>query len=156
MKRIDRIDERIIGFLQKDARITNKDLAEQLGVSASTSLTRMRRLEEIGLFRGFHAEVEPRMMGVKLLAMIAVRLSKHDPMGVHHFKTAVLKLPEVRQLYHVAGDSDFFVHVAVRDSEHLRRLVLQGITSRPEVDHVETSLIFEHVRDPALPSMWEE
>jgi len=156
MKRIDRIDERIIAFLQKDARITNKEMAEQLGVSPSTTLTRMRRLEEIGVFRGFHAEVDPAMMGVRLLAMIAVRLNKHEPLGVHDFKTQVLKLPEVQQLYHVAGESDFFVHVAVQDSGHLRRLVLEGITSRPEVDHVETSLIYEHVRDPVLPSMWEE
>lgn len=155
MKRIDRIDEKIIHLYQKDARITNKSVADQIGVAPSTALERTRRLEELGVFTGFHASVNPSFMGVRLLAMIAVRLSKHDPGAVNRFTLHVLSLPEVRDVYHVAGENDFLIHVAVRDSEHLRTVVLEGITAQSEVEHVETNLIFGHIRDPILESAWE-
>ncbi|MDE2996506.1 MAG: Lrp/AsnC family transcriptional regulator [Bacteroidota bacterium] len=155
MKRVDRIDEKIIELYQKDARMTNKAVAMELGIAPSTALERTRRLEEIGVFRGFHADVEPKHLGVRLLAMISVRLSKHDPHAVFRFTNHVLSLREVRDIYHVAGENDFLIHVVVRDSEHLRRVVLEGITAQVEVEHVETNLIFDHHRDHVLESSWD-
>lgn len=155
MKRVDRIDEKIIELYQKNARMTNKAVALELGIAPSTALERTRRLEEIGVFRGFHATVEPKHLGVRLLAMISVRLSKHDPHAVFRFTNHVMGLKEVRDVYHVAGENDFLIHVAVRDSEHLRRVVLEGITAQEEVEHVETNLIFDHRRDHILESCWE-
>ena len=156
MKRVDRIDEKIIELYQNDARITNKAVASIIGVAPSTALERTRRLEELGVFTGYHASVNPSFLGIRLLAMIAVRLSKHDPNAVHRFQAHVMALPEVRDVYHVAGENDFLVHVAVRDSEHLRTVVLEGITAQEEVEHVETNLIFGHSRDPILQSAWEK
>ncbi|HAY36355.1 MAG: Lrp/AsnC family transcriptional regulator [Bacteroidetes Order II. Incertae sedis bacterium] len=156
MKRVDRIDEKIIELYQNDARITNKAVANIIGVAPSTALERTRRLEELGVFTGYHASVNPSFLGIRLLAMIAVRLSKHDPNAVHRFQSHVMALPEVRDVYHVAGENDFLVHVAVRDSEHLRAVVLEGITAQEEVEHVETNLIFGHGRDPILQSAWEK
>ena len=156
MKRTDRIDEQIIALYQNDARITNKAVAQKIGVAPSTSLERTRRLEELGVFTGYHASVTPSFLGVRLLAMIAVRLSKHDPNAVHRFTAHVIALPEVRDVFHVAGENDFLVHVAVRDSAHLRSVVLDGITSQVEVEHVETNLIFGHNRNHVLNSAWEK
>jgi DNA-binding Lrp family transcriptional regulator len=155
MKRIDRIDEKIIQLYQKDARITNKAVSLEIGVAPSTALERTRRLEELGVFTGYHANVDPAFLGIRLLAMIAVRLSKHDPNAVHRFTNHVISLPEVRDVYHVAGENDFLIHVAVRDSTHLRTVVLEGITAQEEVEHVETNLIFGHMRDPILESAWD-
>ncbi len=154
MKRIDRTDERILSLLQKNARTSNRDVAEATGVSPSTALERTRRLEEIGVIRGYHADVDPVHMGVNLLALIAIRLTKHKPGGVRDFMAHAECLKEVREVYHVAGADDFLLHVAVRDSEHLRRFVLESVTARPEVDHVETNLIFAHEANHALPSLW--
>lgn len=156
MKRIDRTDERILGLLQKNARTSNRDVAELAGVSPSTALERTRRLEEIGVIRGYHGDVDPGHMGVNLLALIAIRLTKHKPGGVRDFLAHADCLKEVREVYHVAGADDFLLHVAVRDSEHLRRFVLESVTARAEVDHVETNLIFSHRRRYALTSLWEE
>lgn len=155
MKRVDRIDEKIIELYQNDARTTNKAVAMELGIAPSTALERTRRLEEIGVFKGFHADVEPKHLGVRLLTMISVRLSKHDPHAVFRFTNHVLGLKEVRDVYHVAGEDDFLIHVAVKDSEHLRNVVLGGITAQVEVEHVETNLIFDHHRDHVLESCWE-
>lgn len=155
MKRIDRTDEDILSHFQQNARITNKELAEAVGVSPSTALERTRRLREIGAIRGYHADVDPAFLGVRLLALIAVRLTKHEPGGVRQFREHARGIPEVRELYHVAGANDFLLHVAVRDSDHLRTLVLESVTARPEVDHVETNLIFAHEANHCLPSLWK-
>ena len=125
------------------------------GERPSNALERTRRLEDMGVFTGYHANVNPAFLGVRLLAMIAVRLSKHDPNAVHRFTEHVLSLPEVRDVYHVAGEDDFLVHVAVKDSTHLRTVVLEGITAQPEVEHVQTNLIFGHSRDSILESAWD-
>lgn len=137
--------------LRKNARLSNKELAGLVGLAPSSCLQRVRRLESRGVLRGYHAEVDPAALGVGLQALVAIRLSRHSRAFVDSFREHVLSMPEVRVVYHVAGASDFLLHVAVRDAEHLRELVLGAFTVRPEVAHVETALIFEQVLNPELP-----
>ena len=92
-------------------------------------------------------------MGVGLEAMIAVRLRLHSRELVDSFRAYVAELPEVRSVFHVTGGDDFLVHVAVRDSDHLRDLALDSFTTRPEVDHIQTRLIFEYTPTWRLPSL---
>lgn len=145
---LDSTDLKIVAELQKNARLSNKELAYRVGVAPSTSLERMRRLTAAGVFHGFYADVRPEALGVGLQAMISVRLSMHARGQIEHFREHVLSLPEVSALYHVAGANDFMVHVAVQDTDHLRSLVMSSFTSLPEVAHIETALIFEHTRKP--------
>ena len=126
-----------------------------VGLAPSSCLERVRRLEARGVLRGYHAEVDSAALGVGLQAMVAIRLSRHSRAFVDSFREHVLGTPEVRVVYHVAGASDFLLHVAVRNAEHLRELVLSAITVRPEVAHVETALIFEQVRNTELPFLRE-
>ena len=143
---LDRTDRAIVALLQKDARLTNKELAARVGIAQSTCSERVRRLERTGVFEGFHAEIEPRMLGVGLQAMIAVRLQRHERTQVDRFRRYAESLPEVVAFYHMAGDDDFLVHVVVRDSDHLRDIAMGAFTAQPEVTHIETSIIFEHTR----------
>ena len=150
---LDRIDFAVAAILQKNARVANNRLAEMVGVAPSTCLERVRRLERMGVLRGFHGDVDPRAMGVGLEAMIAVRLRLHSRELVDSFRAYVAELPEVRSVFHVTGGDDFLVHVAVRDSDHLRDLALDSFTTRPEVDHIQTRLIFEYTPTWRLPSL---
>lgn len=143
---LDRIDHAILAALRKNARLSNKQLAAAVGLAPSSCLERVRRLQADGVLRGFHAEVRPDALGVGLQAMVAVRLARHSRSGVESFREHVLGLPEVMDLYHIAGANDFLLRVGVRDTDHLRDLILGAFTARPEVAHVETALIFEHVR----------
>lgn len=153
MKRaLDRIDYEILGLLRNNARISNKEIAEKVGLAASTCLVRIRMLQNSGVISGFHAEINPSSLGVSLQAMIAVRLRRHFKPDVDAFRRHALSLPEVVQLYHVAGPIDFLIHVWTRDSDHLRDLAMTAFTSRKEVAHIETELIFEHIRSPDVPS----
>ena len=153
MKRtLDRIDYEILALLRKNARISNKEVARKVGLAASTCLVRIRVLQNSGVISGFHAEIDPVSLGVGIQAMIAVRLLRHFKPDVDAFRSHALSLPEVVQLYHVAGPIDFLIHVWARDSNHLRELAMTAFTSREEVSHIETELIFEHIRSAEVPS----
>ena len=143
---LDRTDRHILELLQKDARLTNKELAARVGIAQSTCSERVRRLERTGVFTGFHGDVDLGLLGVGLQAMIAVRLKRHERTQVDRFRAYAESLPEVAAFYHMAGGDDFLVHVIVRDSDHLRDIAMGAFTAQPEVTHIETSIIFEHTR----------
>ena len=150
---LDRTDFAILGVLQKNARVANNRLAELVGVAPSTCLERVRRLVRLGVVQGYHADVQPSALGVGLEAMISVRLRRHSRELVDSFRGYVVELEEVRSVFHVTGGDDFLVHVAVRDSNHLRDLALDSFTTRPEVDHIQTRLIFQYTPTWRLPDL---
>jgi len=148
---LDSIDFALLEALQDDARLSNKELAAKVGLAPSSCLSRVARLLKSGVLRSFHAEVDVRALGVGLQALIAVRLRQHSQELVSQFRQHLLSFPEVLAVYQVTGPNDFFVHVAVRDVDHLRNVSIEAFTARSEMDHMETALIFEHVRNPRLP-----
>ncbi|MEN8113101.1 MAG: Lrp/AsnC family transcriptional regulator [Actinomycetota bacterium] len=150
---LDRTDRAIIAALQDNARLSNKELAATVGIAPSTCSERMRRLETEGVFSGFRAVVDPRVLGIGLQAMIAVRLRRHAADEVDAFRRHAAELPEVISLSHVTGPNDFLVRVVVRDADHLRELAVSGFTTMREVDHIETALIFEHIGKGTLPDL---
>ncbi len=149
-QRLDRIDRAILAALQQDARLSNKELAARVRLAESSCHARVRRLVRAGILRGFHAEVDPRALGVGLQALVAVRLARHTSAAVASFRQAMLALPDAIAVFHLAGANDFLVHVAVQDSDALRDLILRAFAARPEIVHVETALIYEHVRNPGF------
>jgi DNA-binding Lrp family transcriptional regulator len=148
--RLDRIDAAIVAELQNDARLTNKELAERIGVAPSTCLERVRALRARGVLRGFHADVDRTALGRGLDAIVAVRVRPHSRKFVDDFWTAALAMPEVVQVFHVTGADDFLLHIGVPDTDALRDFVLDRLTVRPEVGHVETRIVYAHERRFAL------
>jgi DNA-binding Lrp family transcriptional regulator len=146
----DRIDQAILTTLQNNARVSNKELAGTVGLAPSSCLERVRRLHDRGVLKGYGATVNPTALGVGLQAFVAVVLSKHSRALVDGFRDHLSTLPEVINIYHMGGQNDFLVHVAVRDASHLRDLALNAFTTRPEVARIETTLVYEHI--PA--QMW--
>lgn len=156
LMKLDRIDIEILGILQNNARLSNKELASGVGLAPSTCLERVRRLHEGGVLRGYHAEVNPAALGIELEAFVALRLETHSREVVDALRERTLACPEVTAVYHLAGQIDFLVHVAVRDPRHLRDFVLETFSARNEVNRVETSLIFDHSRHWQLPDYVSE
>lgn len=149
---MDRIDNNILAALQNDGRLSNKELAAQVGLAPSSCLDRVRRLQARGVITGFHAEVDPKTVGIGLQAFISVRLAQHSRATVDAFRDHLLNLPAVVAVYHVAGQVDFMVHVAVRDAEHLKNLTLDEFTTRAEVSRLHTALVYEHFGESAWPN----
>jgi DNA-binding Lrp family transcriptional regulator len=139
---LDSIDRAILDELQRDARLPNKDLAARVGVAPSTALERVRALRRRGVITGFRAEVDTTALGRPLHALLALRVRPHTSQLVEPLRTYMLGLPETITFFHIAGPEDFLVHVAVPDAERLHELVLKKILVRPEIVHLQTTLIF--------------
>ncbi|MEQ1500826.1 MAG: Lrp/AsnC family transcriptional regulator [Myxococcota bacterium] len=149
---LDRIDLAILAALQNDARLSNKELADRVGLAPSTTLGRVRRLEEANVIRGASIDVDPAALGIALQALVVIRLGTHSRDTVRAIEAHLAARPEVVALWYIGGIDDFVVHVAVRDTRHLHDLLMDEITSRPEVSVVRTELVFEHVRRHVLPA----
>lgn len=153
---LDRTDRAIVAALQNDARLTNKDLAAAVGIAPSTCLERVRALRLRGVLRGFHAHVDRRALGRSLEAIVAVRIRPHSRAYVDAFWTWALELPEVVQVFHVTGADDFLLHIAVADTDALRDFVLDRMTVRPEVAHVESRVVYAQGRRPVLEPLSDD
>ena len=140
---LDRIDIEILRLLQKDARLSNKELADAVGLAPSTCHERLKRLRADGVLKGAHAEVDFAALGYHLEALLFIELAKHTREVVDEFLQDILGIPEVRSGFLVTGSHDMVVHVAVRDMTHLKNLALDQFTSRPVVTKIETSIIFQ-------------
>ena len=146
---IDDVDRRILNALHDDARIPNSALAEIVGIAPSTCHGRVRRLQELGVIRGFYTDVDPAAIGRPLQAMISVSLQSNARGRIRHFIQEMRKLAQVIDVYFLAGADDFILHVAARDTEDLRSFVVENLNADPDVAGTQTSLIFEHLRGGA-------
>jgi len=152
---LDDVDRDILRELERDGRISNKDLADLVGVAPSTCHARVRALRESGVIRGFSADVDPRALGRGLQAIIAVRLQAQARARLGKFAHELAGRPEVRDVYLLGGTDDVMAHVQVEDSDALRQFVIDHLSTRQEVAHTQTSLVFEHVHQPAsIPSTY--
>ena len=154
-ERLDRTDRALVAALQKNARISNKELAELVGLAASTCLERVRALRARGVVRGFHADVDRSALGRSLEAIVAVRVRPHSRVQVDSFWEYALGLSEVIEVFHVTGADDFLVHVGVADMDGFRDFVLDRLTVRPEVAHVESHLIYAQGRRSELEPLYD-
>jgi DNA-binding Lrp family transcriptional regulator len=148
--RFDRTDRLILEALQENARTSYKELSALTGAAPSTCLERVRSLRARGVIRGFRAEIDLGPLGRKLEALIAIRLRAHARPLVDPFVEYVLALPETLGLFNVAGPDDYLLHVAVADAAHLRTFVLDRLSNRKEIAHLQTSLVYEHRSKPVV------
>src|ERR1700739_4197818 len=146
---LDDVERRILNALHDDARIPNSVLADVVGIAPSTCHGRLRRLQDIGVIRGFYTDVDPAAIGQPLHAMISVSLQSHARCRIRHFIHEIRKLAQVIDVYFLAGADDFILHVAARDTEDLRAFVVENLNADPDVAGTQTSLIFEHLRGGA-------
>jgi len=140
------VERRLIGLLQENARMTNKDLARAAGIAESTCHEKVRSLQSRGVIHGFHAEVDLRALGRSIRALITVRLQPKTTSSVNAFHKDILEATETLAIDTVTGADDFIIEVAVPDVESLRTFVLEHITSRSDVADARTSLVYEHHR----------
>ncbi len=148
---LDAIDLEILAVMYREGAISNKALASRVGIAPSTALERVRRLKESGVLRAIRAQIDLKAIGVNMQAIVAIQLNHHTAEAFRRFRDEVLLNREVLSLYHMGGENDFFVHVAVGDAEHLRDFIYRVFTSNAAVKHVETAIVYEHCLGRLLP-----
>lgn len=140
---LDHVDRQILSALLKNADLTNKALAVRLGLAESTCAYRVRALRDSGVITGRRLTAGLKQLGYPLQAVVKVRLGSHDEAHVNTLYTELAAAPGVLQVFHVAGEDDFHLHVAVQDAEALRDFVLRHVTAHRIVRQTETQLVFD-------------
>ncbi len=150
---LDQYDLQMLRVLQQDGRISNQDLAERIGLSASPCLRRMRTLEESGLITGYRALLDAKKLGLSLMALIHISMDLHTPERFDNFETRVAEIPEVLECLLITGqDADYQLKVVVRDMDAYQELLLNRLTRITGVSGVHTSFVLRRVVDKtALP-----
>ena len=143
---VDEVDRRILAALHVDARIPNSVLADAVGIAPSTCHGRVRRLQELGVIRGFYADIDPAAIGLPLQTMVSVSLQSGARGKIGQFVEQIRRRPQVIDVYFLAGADDFIIHVAARDTDDLRSFVVDNLNADSDVAGTQTSLIFEHLR----------
>jgi Lrp/AsnC family leucine-responsive transcriptional regulator len=152
MERLNRIDRKLLEILQRDGRLTNLEIAGRVNLSASACLRRIRALEAAGVIRRYVALVEPRKVGLALMAFVTVKLEKRGRMPTDTFAKAVKDWPEVLACHSLTGDMDYLLRVQVADLDHFSRFVMDSLLKHPGVLDVKSSFVLEEVKETtALP-----
>ena len=146
---LDSVDRALLRELQNDARQTNKALADKVGIAPSTCLERVRELRARGVITGFRAEVDPAAIGRPMEAILSIQQRGSHRDATEALLAEVPQLPEAVRVMALTGTTDFIIHVAVPDMNHLRDLVW-SLIERPEIGRVQSSLVFARVEGGAL------
>ncbi|MCX8134993.1 MAG: Lrp/AsnC family transcriptional regulator [Roseococcus sp.] len=134
---LDAMDLRILAELQADGRITNVELAQRVGLSAPPCLRRVRRLEEAGVIRGYHAELDPTALGFEVTFFAIVGLESQKQSVLDAFEAEVTAWPEVRDCHMIRGGGDFLLRLVARDTAHENELTAR-LTGAATVLRVQT------------------
>lgn len=139
---LDRFDREILRLLQREGRISNQELADRIGLSASPCLRRVRELEETGIILGYHARLDAKKLGLSLTALIHISMDMHTPERFAHFEAAIGEIPEIIECLLITGQSaDYQLKVVVKDMDAYQELLLNRITRIAGVTGVHSSFV---------------
>jgi DNA-binding Lrp family transcriptional regulator len=147
---VDRLDRAIIAQLQRDARLTNTELADRVGLTPSPCLRRVRRLEEDGVISGYHARVDPAAVGRSFEVMVFVDLAVQDRQAVERFEAWVDTVEGIVQARRMFGSPDYVLEVAVPDLAAYERLLTGQLLAAPGVGRLNS-----HFTMKTIKSLWE-
>ena len=149
---LDGFDHRIIAALQADARLTNVELAERVGLSPSPCLRRVKRLERDGYIEGYGARVQRARIGLSLTVFLGVKIEAHANDRAEAFQDTVVALPEVVACHMISGEVDYLLEVVAPDLEAYQRFLIGKLLSLPIVKEVRSNIALQTLKaQGALP-----
>ena len=150
--RLDDIDRKILAELQADGRMTNVELAKRVGISAPPCLRRVRTLEEAGLIRGYHADVNSRELGFEVQVFAMVGLDSQAENELSAFEERCRNWPLVRECHMLNGEVDFILKCVAPDLSSFQSFLTGELLTTPNVASVKTSLVIRVAKDdPGVP-----
>ena len=150
--KLDSIDRRILRDLQQDGRVTNVELAERAGISAPPCLRRVRALEDAGVIRGYHADIDGDALGYTVTIFAFVGLTSQAEADLQQFEELVSAWPQVRECHMLMGETDFLLKIAAHDWDDFQKFLTSRLTPAPNVSHVKTALAIRSAKNmPGVP-----
>ncbi|MGL4610036.1 MAG: Lrp/AsnC family transcriptional regulator [Trueperaceae bacterium] len=149
---IGNLDKKLLNVLQHNARLPNNQIADEVGMSPSSTLRRVRQLEDAGIIQQYVTLLDAKQLGFQLQVFVEIVLDKQTKNAVEHFATEILKFPEVLACHLVLGEYDYLLRVATTDLDAYQRLLLNQFTQIRGVSNVKSRVMLKEVkRSTALP-----
>jgi DNA-binding Lrp family transcriptional regulator len=146
---VDTFDLKLLAALQDDGRLTNQELADLVGLSASQCSRRRMRLEEEKVIAGYHAVLSDEALGFNLIAFINIALATHSPDNSKKFRALINRVDQVQEAYSLTGDADYVLKAVLRDLKDLSDLVNNVLMPHPSVAHVRSSIVLDRLKESA-------
>jgi len=155
--KLDSVDRKILRDLQEDGRMTNVDLATRAGISAPPCLRRVRALEETGIIRGYHADIDGEALGYTVTIFAFVGLTSQAETDLQDFEAMVAEWDMVRECHMLMGETDFLLKIVAHDWDDFQRFLTSKLTPAPNVSHVKTALSIRSRKNrPGVPVLLDE
>lgn len=151
MATLDAIDRQLLAELQAEGRVTNVELAQRVGLTAPPCLRRVRALEDAGVIRGYHADLDASKLGFAITVFALVSLKSQAEESLRQFEDHMRGLPEVRECHMLNGEIDFILKIVSRDLQSFQEFLTSKLTPAPNVASVKTSLTIRTAK--ALPGI---
>jgi Lrp/AsnC family leucine-responsive transcriptional regulator len=145
--KLDAIDKQLLTLLQKNSKQTNNQLSQQLNLSVTAIFERIKKLERNGVIKQYVALLDKKKVDLGFTVFCHVKLTKHEQKSIANFETEIEQLSEVLECFHVSGDYDYLLKVAVTDMDHFRTFMVNKLTSLEEIGSTQSSITIKEVKN---------
>lgn len=145
--KLDPTDKKILEILQANSNITNAQLAIEIGLSPAPTLERVKKLENAGVLRSYHAVVDPAAVGMGVSTFVTVSLKGHNKDNIERFIKAIKEIEEVVECHHVTGQADFILKIVAPDIPAYQKLMLEKVSNIEVVDNLQSTIILSTFKD---------
>ncbi|WP_338760587.1 Lrp/AsnC ligand binding domain-containing protein [Massilia sp. METH4] len=147
VRALDKLDRKILRILQGDGRISMKDLAEQVGLSVTPAIERVKRMERDGVITGYHARLNPAAVGATLLVFVEITLNQKSASHFDQFRREVLRIPEVQECHLVSGDFDYLIKARIHEMAEYRKLLGDMLLNLPGAAQSKSYVVMEEIKE---------
>lgn len=145
--KIDNTDRKILQILQSNAKITNAQLSKDIGLSPAPTLERVKKLENLGIIRSYHAVLDTAKVGLGVTTFVQVFLSSHKKSFLDKFVERILQIDNVIECHHITGSCDFLLKVISADIQSYQKLMLEEISEIEEISNMQSMVILSTFKD---------
>jgi len=150
VRALDRLDLKILNLLQQEGRVAMTELAEQVGLSITPCIERVKRMERDGVIMGYYARVNPTLLGASLLVFVEITLDHKNGNMFDQFRREVLRIPEVLECHLVSGDFDYLIKARLREMSDYRKLLGDILLQLPGAVQSKSYVVMEEIKESLM------
>ena len=147
LQQLSKIDRNILRILQREGRISYVELAKRVGLSTTPCTERVKKLEKLGVIRGYSANLDPGQLGAGLVVFVQIRLSRTSPANFAEFREAAERLEQIQECYLVSGNFDYLIKARVANMSAYREFLGETLLNLPGVDSSTSIVVMETVTE---------
>lgn len=152
MNSLDKIDFKILQILQENGRITNIQLSNEIGLSPAPTLERVRKLEQSGFIKSYHAKLNEEMLGIGIKSFVQVSLNYNAPNSIENFSSEIQQFEEIVECHRVAGSADYLLKIVTADLNSFEQLIVNKLSKLPEISSMKSMMVMSTIKNsPPIP-----